>query len=105
MRSFFLWAIGVGACLAGAGCGTTRVMVLDASTEGGSILIRGPEPNLAAHDYLATACPRGYRIVSADDAATTRAVDLANIGLSTGRATELTYICERAQVRSVDLAL
>jgi hypothetical protein len=78
------------------GCASTHVTVVDASAEGGSILLRGPEPNLAAHDYLAKACPNGYRILSEDEDAAKRAIELDNAGIAASVATALTYACETA---------
>lgn len=75
------------------GCASTHVTVVDASSEGGSILLRGPEPNLAAHDYLAKVCPNGYRIVSEDEDAAKRAIELDNLGIAASVTTSLTYAC------------
>ena len=51
--------------LALAGCGA--VTVRDANAAGGRIEIESETPNLDAAEYLAKACPHGYRIVSDDD--------------------------------------
>jgi hypothetical protein len=94
MRVFM---IAIASLLLVGGCASTHVTVIDASTEGGSILLRGPEPNLAAQDYLAKVCPNGYRIVSEDEDAAKRAIALDNLGIAASVTTSLTYACEPAR--------
>jgi hypothetical protein len=48
------------------GCST--VTVREANAAGGRIEIESESPNLDAANYLTKACPRGYRIVSEEDA-------------------------------------
>jgi hypothetical protein len=94
MRTF---TVAITSLLLVGGCASTHVTVVDASAEGGSILLRGPEPNLAAHDYLAKACPNGSRIVSEDEEAAERAIELDNLGIAASVTTSLTYTCERGR--------
>jgi hypothetical protein len=94
MRTFI---VAITSLLLVGGCAATHVTVVEASAEGGSILLRGPEPNLAAHDYLAKACPTGYRILSKDEDAAKRAIDLDNLGIAASVTTSLTYACEPGQ--------
>jgi hypothetical protein len=103
MRTF---TVAITSLLLAGGCASTHVTVVDASAEGGSILLRGPEPTLAAHDYLAKTCPNGYRILAEDGDAAERAIDLGNAGILASVTTSLSYACEprRKLIASGDAA-
>ena len=94
MRTFL---VALASLLFVGGCASTHVTVVDASVEGGSIVLRGPEPNLAARDYLAKACPSGYHILAEDEDAASRAIDLGNAGIVATVATSLSYACAPAR--------